>query len=119
MTSDRLLMNNYGSPPIKFVSGQGTVLFDDNGISIDGPISLSNSENTIDRFKAYNWNTIPINGHDPKAIKSAIIKAQKSKKPTLIACKTRIGFGSPNKEGKSSAHELMIYLLYWVIQTQF
>ena len=80
------------------------VLFDDNGISIDGPISLSNSENTIDRFKAYNWNTIPINGHNPKAIKSAIIKAQKSKKPTLIACKTRIGFGSPNKEGKSSAH---------------
>ena len=80
------------------------VFFDDNGISIDGPVSLSNSENTIGRFKAYNWNTISIDGHNPKAIKSAILKAQKSKKPTLIACKTHIGFGSPNKQGKSSSH---------------
>ena len=80
------------------------VFFDDNGISIDGPVSLSNSENTIDRFKAYNWNTISINGHNHKAISNAIKKSQKSKKPTLIACKTKIGFGSPNKQGKSSSH---------------
>ena len=80
------------------------VFFDDNGISIDGPINLSNSENTIARFKSYNWNTISINGHSPKEIIKAIKLAQKSKKPTLIACKTKIGFGSPNKQGKSSSH---------------
>ena len=80
------------------------VFFDDNGISIDGPVSLSNSENTVNRFKAYQWNTISINGHDQNQISKAISKAQKSNKPTLIACKTKIGFGSPNKQGKSSAH---------------
>ena len=80
------------------------VFFDDNGISIDGPVSLSNSENTISRFKSYNWNTISINGHNPKEIARAIKIAQKSKKPSLISCKTKIGFGSPNKEGKSSSH---------------
>ncbi len=80
------------------------VFFDDNGISIDGPVSLSNSENTVNRFKAYQWNTISINGHDQNQISKAISEAQKSNKPTLIACKTKIGFGSPNKQGKSSAH---------------
>ncbi len=80
------------------------VFFDDNGISIDGPVKLSNSENTIDRFKAYGWNTIKINGHNKDEIIKAITKAKKSKKPTLISCKTKIGFGSPNKQGKSSSH---------------
>ena len=80
------------------------VFFDDNGISIDGPVSLSNSENTINRFKAYQWNTLSINGHDQDQISKAISKAQKSNRPTLIACRTKIGFGSPNKQGKSSAH---------------
>ena len=80
------------------------VFFDDNGISIDGPVKLSNSENTIDRFKAYGWNTITINGHNKDEIIKAITKAKKSKKPTLISCKTKIGFGSPNKQGKSSSH---------------
>ena len=80
------------------------VFFDDNGISIDGPISLSNSENTSARFKSYNWNTMSINGHSPKEITKAIKAAQKSKKPTLISCKTKIGYGSPNKQGKSSSH---------------
>ena len=80
------------------------VFFDDNGISIDGPVSLSNSENTVNRFKAYQWNTLSINGHDQNQISKAISKAQKSNKPTLIACKTKIGFGSPNKQGKSSVH---------------
>ena len=80
------------------------VFFDDNGISIDGPVSLSNSENTTARFKSYNWNTISINGHSPKEITKAIKTAQKSKKPTLISCKTKIGYGSPNKQGKSSSH---------------
>ena len=80
------------------------LFFDDNGISIDGPVSLSNSENTINRFKAYQWNTLSIDGHDQNQISKAISKAQKSDKPTLIACKTKIGFGSPNKQGKSSSH---------------
>ncbi len=80
------------------------VFFDDNGISIDGPVKLSNSENTTDRFKAYGWNTIKINGHNKDEIIKAITKAKKSKKPTLISCKTKIGFGSPNKQGKSSSH---------------
>ena len=80
------------------------VFFDDNGISIDGPVNLANSENTINRFKSYQWNTLSIDGHNPDSIAKAIKVAQKSKKPTLISCKTKIGFGSPNKEGKSSAH---------------
>ena len=80
------------------------VFFDDNGISIDGPVKLSNSENTIDRFKAYGWNAIKINGHNKDEIIKAISKAKKSKKPTIISCKTKIGFGSPNKQGKSSSH---------------
>ena len=80
------------------------VFFDDNGISIDGPVKLSNSEKTIDRFKSYNWNTIKINGHKVDEIEKAIKKAQKSSKPTIISCKTKIGYGSPNKQGKSSSH---------------
>ena len=80
------------------------VFFDDNGISIDGPVNLANSENTINRFKSYQWNTLSIDGHNPDSIAKAIKVAQKSKKPTLISCKTKIWFGSPNKEGKSSAH---------------
>ena len=80
------------------------VFFDDNGISIDGPVKLSNSEKTIDRFKSYNWNTIKINGHKVDEIEKAIMKAKKSSKPTIISCKTKIGFGSPNKQGKSSVH---------------
>ena len=84
--------------------GKLIVFWDDNGISIDGPVKLANSENTSERFKAYGWNTIKINGHKPKEIIQSIKKAQRSKKPTLISCKTKIGFGSPNKQGKSSVH---------------
>jgi transketolase len=64
----------------------------------------SNTKNTVSRFKSYNWNTISINGHNPKEIARAIKIAKQSKKPSLISCKTKIGFGSPNKEGKSSSH---------------
>jgi len=80
------------------------VLFDDNGISIDGPISISESGDQILRFKAAGWSTQTIDGHDPEAISKAIEKAKKSDKPVLIACKTKIGFGSPNKEGTSGVH---------------
>jgi len=80
------------------------VFFDNNKISIDGPTSLSVSDNYKKRFEAYNWNFLEINGHDEKQISNAISKSSKSKKPTLISCKTVIGFGSPNKSGKASSH---------------
>ena len=80
------------------------VLFDDNGISIDGPLTLSESGDQIKRFDAANWNTISVDGHDADAIEAAIAQAQTSDKPTLIACKTIIGYGAPNKAGKSAAH---------------
>ena len=80
------------------------VLFDNNKISIDGPTSLSVSDNYKKRFESYGWNFIEINGHDYKQISNAIKKTSKSKKPTIISCKTIIGFGSPNKSGKSSSH---------------
>ena len=80
------------------------VFFDDNSISIDGPTSLSTSDDVLNRFKSYNWNIISINGHNFVEIYNAINEAKKSDKPTIISCKTKIGFGSPNKESKSSSH---------------
>ena len=80
------------------------VLFDDNGISIDGPTSLAESDDTLKRFEAYGWAAERIDGHDADAIAAAIERAHKSDRPTLIACKTVIGFGSPNKQGTSATH---------------
>ena len=80
------------------------VFFDNNKISIDGSTSLSVSDNYKKRFESYGWNFLEINGHNEKQISKAITKASKSKKPTLISCKTIIGFGSPNKSGKASSH---------------
>ncbi len=80
------------------------VFFDNNKISIDGSTSLSVSDNYKKRFESYGWNFIEINGHNEKQIDNAIKKAHKSNKPTLISCKTIIGYGSPNKSGKSSSH---------------
>ena len=80
------------------------VFFDNNKISIDGSTSLSVSDNFKKRFESYGWNFLEINGHNDKQISKAITKASKSKKPTLISCKTIIGFGSPNKSGKASSH---------------
>ena len=80
------------------------VFFDNNKISIDGSTSLSVSDDYKKRFESYGWNFIEINGHNEKQIDAAIKKAHKSNKPTLISCKTVIGFGSPNKSGKSSSH---------------
>jgi len=80
------------------------VFFDNNKISIDGATSLSVSDNYKKRFESYGWNFIEINGHNEKQISKAINKATKSNKPTLISCKTIIGFGSPNKSGKASSH---------------
>ena len=85
--------------------GRLIILFDDNGISIDGPTSLATSEDQIARFKAAGWNTMAIDGHDTAAISKALAAARAdSSKPWLIACKTHIGYGAPTKEGKASAH---------------
>jgi transketolase len=80
------------------------LLFDNNSISIDGPTSLAVSDNHEKRFNSYGWDYIKINGHNFKEISKALKKAQKSKKPVAISCKTTIGYGSPNKGGKSSSH---------------
>ena len=80
------------------------VFFDDNSISIDGPTSLSTSDDIKIRFKSYGWNVISINGHDFNEITNAINESKKSNLPTIILSKTKIGYGSPNKESKSSSH---------------
>ena len=80
------------------------VFFDNNNISIDGSTSLSVSDDYKKRFSSYGWDFIEINGHNEKQIFNAIKKANKSKKPVLISCKTKIGYGSPNKQGKASSH---------------
>ena len=79
-------------------------LYDDNHISIDGPTSLSDSVDQVARFEACGWNAVRIDGHNPVAIEQAIRDAQKSAKPSLIACRTTIGFGAPTKAGTSKAH---------------
>ncbi|HXX26047.1 MAG TPA: transketolase [Pseudolabrys sp.] len=80
------------------------VLFDDNGISIDGALSLSDSVDQVKRFEAAGWEASRINGHDEAAITAALEKAQGSDRPALIACKTQIGYGAPTKAGKASSH---------------
>jgi transketolase len=80
------------------------VFFDNNKISIDGSTSLSVSDDYKKRFESYGWNFIEVNGHNHTQISSAIKKVSKSDRPNIISCKTVIGFGSPNKSGKSSSH---------------
>ncbi|MBR1225431.1 MULTISPECIES: transketolase [unclassified Bradyrhizobium] len=80
------------------------VLYDDNGISIDGPTSIADSVDQVKRFKSAGWAAELIDGHDPKAIAAAITRAQKSNKPSMIACKTTIGFGAPTRAGTAKAH---------------
>jgi transketolase len=85
--------------------GKLIVFWDDNSISIDGATSLSVSDDQIKRFEASGWNTLRVDGHDPAAVSKAIATAKAdTSKPWLIACKTIIGYGAPNKAGKASAH---------------
>lgn len=84
--------------------GKLIVLWDDNKITIDGAVSLSSSDDQLKRFEASNWDTQEVDGHDQDAVKAAIAKAKASDKPSLIACKTTIGFGAPSKAGSSSSH---------------
>lgn len=80
------------------------VFWDNNNITIDGTVDKSNATDQLARFTAVGWNTISINGHDYDEIATAIEQAQKSDKPTLIACKTTIGYGAPHKQGTSKVH---------------
>ena len=80
------------------------MLFDNNSISIDGPTNLAVSDNFKKRFESYGWEYILIDGHNEKEIFKVLKKVQNAKKPTVISCKTKIGYGSPNKSGKSSSH---------------
>ncbi len=80
------------------------MLFDNNSISIDGPTNLAVSDNFKKRFESYGWSFIEIDGHKESEIFKALQKVQKAKKPTVISCKTKIGYGSPNKSGKASSH---------------
>lgn len=86
--------------------GKLIVFYDDNGISIDGPIQGWFTDNTPQRFEAYGWQVVPnVDGHNPEAISAAITLAQgETNKPTLICCKTEIGFGSPNLAGTAQSH---------------
>ena len=80
------------------------VLFDDNGISIDGPLALTDSVDQVKRFEAAGWSATRIDGHDPAAIGAAIETAKKSDRPSLIACRTIIGYGAPTKAGSEKTH---------------
>ena len=80
------------------------LLFDDNGITIDGPTDLSVSDDQRKRFEACGWETSSVDGHDPEAVAAAIAAAQQSDRPTMIACKTVIGYGAPTKAGSAKTH---------------
>ncbi len=84
--------------------GRLTVLWDDNAISIDGATDLSTSINQLARFRASGWHVQSVDGHDCQAIREAVNAAIKSRKPSLIACKTTIGFGAPNLGGTAKTH---------------
>lgn len=84
--------------------GKLIVLFDDNRISIDGPTSLTTSEDTLKRFEACGWHTSSIDGHDPAAIDAALSAAKRSDSPSLIACRTTIAYGAPTKAGTAASH---------------
>ena len=81
--------------------GRLIVLFDGNGISIDGSTDLSTSDNTTARFEAYGWQVLSCDGHDMDAVSAAITAAKTDPRPALICCKTIIGFGAPNRQGTS------------------
>ncbi|MET0482126.1 MAG: transketolase [Aestuariivirgaceae bacterium] len=80
------------------------VLFDDNGVSIDGPVSLADATDQVTRFAASGWAATRIDGHDPQAVEAAIEAARDSDRPSLIACRTVIGFGAPKRQGTSAVH---------------
>jgi len=84
--------------------GKLIALYDDNNVTIDGTMDLASSEDTQKRFEAYGWDVMEIDGHDHAAIEAAIAAAQKTDKPSFIACKTKIGYGAPTLESQPKAH---------------
>jgi transketolase len=108
LTSDGDLMEGISQEAIALAGhlklNKLIVLFDDNGISIDGPLSLADSVDQVKRFEAAGWAARRIDGHDPEAIAAALEKAKTSDRPTLIACRTTIGFGAPTKAGSEKSH---------------
>lgn len=84
--------------------GRLIVLFDDNGISIDGPTSLATSDDQLARFAASGWSVRRVDGHDPEAVAQAIAEERENAKPSLIACRTIIGYGAPDRQGTEKAH---------------
>ena len=109
IVGDGDLMEGISHEAISFAGhlrlGKLIVLFDNNSISIDGSTSLSVSDDQIMRFKASGWNTIAIDGQDPKAVSRALAEARADQtKPWLISCKTTIGYGAPTKAGTAAAH---------------
>ncbi len=108
LVGDGCLMEGIGQEAISLAGhlklNRLIVLFDDNGISIDGPTSLSTSEDHLARFAAANWDVQRVDGHDPAAIEGAIARARTATRPSLIACKTIIGYGAPKKAGTSATH---------------
>ncbi len=81
-----------------------TLIWDNNGITIDGHVSNADSTDQLKRFEASGWNTVAIDGHDQAAVEKALIDAKKSTRPLLIAARTTIGFGAPHKEGTEKVH---------------
>jgi transketolase len=80
------------------------VLFDDNRVSIDGPTSLAVSDDQLARFRASGWSAEAVDGHDPEAVAAALTRAQTAERPSLIACRTVIGYGAPKKAGTAATH---------------
>jgi transketolase len=108
IAGDGCLMEGISQEALTLAGRQGLskliVLWDDNGISIDGKVSLSDSTDQLQRFAASGWSVRSIDGHDTAEIDEALTWAKGNKKPTLIACKTHIGFGAPSKQDTSKAH---------------
>jgi transketolase len=108
IASDGDLMEGISHEACSFAGHQRldriVVLYDDNHISIDGPTSLAMSDDALKRFEAYGWRTAAVDGHDPAAIEAALAAAQDADRPTLIACRTTIGYGAPNKAGTAATH---------------
>ena len=110
LVSDGDLMEGISQEAIALAGHLGlkklTVLYDDNGISIDGPTSLSDAVDQVKRFESAGWLATRIDGHDPVAITAAIEVARNSDRPTMIACRTTIGYGAPNKGGHRQSPRL-------------
>jgi transketolase len=108
IASDGDLMEGISHEACSFAGHQRldrlVVLYDDNRISIDGPTSLALSDDALMRFQAYGWQVGRVDGHDPAAIEAALVATGDTDRPTLIACRTTIGYGAPNKAGTAATH---------------